>query len=311
MPNNKIIDLSRLTYFYEKITTYISDLLSNKQDTLVSGNNIKTINGESILGSGNITIEGGSGSSDANVAAVDTQETIDSIDGFKTINGESILGSGNIEINVEGDGVYITPFSVQQFCTGWVVELTGEQRNELLNAASQNRIIGMPYGDYGSKKGYIVTDYKYFSSEDDDNFWGLDLGVIYNGAHYKNNISSVGNINFTSGRATITPFKPLVQFVTVENGVADVSDDVSYTDNCIFWVEGECTELYIYLEPSEIGKTVRFFTGENCTLEFGYPAYWANGEVPTIEPYTNYELSLVMNMDYAFNAVLTPFKSVE
>ena len=37
--------------------------ISNKQDTLVSGTNIKTINGESILGSGNITINGGSGGS--------------------------------------------------------------------------------------------------------------------------------------------------------------------------------------------------------------------------------------------------------
>ena len=35
--------------------------LDAKQDTLVSGNNIKTINGESILGSGNITIQGGEG----------------------------------------------------------------------------------------------------------------------------------------------------------------------------------------------------------------------------------------------------------
>lgn len=35
--------------------------IGNKQDTLVSGTNIKTINGESILGSGNIAISGGSG----------------------------------------------------------------------------------------------------------------------------------------------------------------------------------------------------------------------------------------------------------
>lgn len=35
--------------------------LSDKQDTLVSGTNIKTINNESILGSGNITISGGAG----------------------------------------------------------------------------------------------------------------------------------------------------------------------------------------------------------------------------------------------------------
>lgn len=35
---------------------------------------LKTINGESIVGSGNITIKGGSGNSDANVQAVDTDE---------------------------------------------------------------------------------------------------------------------------------------------------------------------------------------------------------------------------------------------
>ena len=34
--------------------------ISGKQDTLVSGTNIKTINGGSVLGSGDITISGGS-----------------------------------------------------------------------------------------------------------------------------------------------------------------------------------------------------------------------------------------------------------
>lgn len=41
--------------------------LEGKQDELVSGTNIKTINNESILGSGNITIEGGGGSIDPSV----------------------------------------------------------------------------------------------------------------------------------------------------------------------------------------------------------------------------------------------------
>ena len=41
----------------------VAEAVSGKQNTLVSGTNIKTINGNSILGSGNITIEGGSGSS--------------------------------------------------------------------------------------------------------------------------------------------------------------------------------------------------------------------------------------------------------
>lgn len=48
--NNKIIDIDRLSRYHENINT----LLTTKQESLVSGDNIKTINGESILGSGNI-----------------------------------------------------------------------------------------------------------------------------------------------------------------------------------------------------------------------------------------------------------------
>lgn len=40
----------------------LQTVISGKQDTLVSGTSIKTINNESLLGSGNITISGGSGS---------------------------------------------------------------------------------------------------------------------------------------------------------------------------------------------------------------------------------------------------------
>lgn len=40
---------------------YVDNAVSGKQETLVSGTNIKTINNQSILGEGNITIEGGSG----------------------------------------------------------------------------------------------------------------------------------------------------------------------------------------------------------------------------------------------------------
>ena len=43
--------------------TSISTNIASKQDKLVSGSNIKTINGNSLLGEGNITIEGSSGGS--------------------------------------------------------------------------------------------------------------------------------------------------------------------------------------------------------------------------------------------------------
>lgn len=43
----------------QRLVTKIKDLVNTKQDTLVSGTNIKTINNQSLLGSGDITIGGG------------------------------------------------------------------------------------------------------------------------------------------------------------------------------------------------------------------------------------------------------------
>ena len=50
---------------------------SNKICSLLDSNSVKTINGESIIGSGDITISGGT--SDANVMAVDTGDVIDDV----------------------------------------------------------------------------------------------------------------------------------------------------------------------------------------------------------------------------------------
>lgn len=69
-------------------TTYakLSDI-SGKQDTLVSGTNIKTINGSSVLGSGDLTI---SASAPSNMATTDTAQTIS---GLKTMtNGLVVSG---------------------------------------------------------------------------------------------------------------------------------------------------------------------------------------------------------------------------
>lgn len=53
--NNSIYDV----VCYGALGKTIHD--DSKQDTLISGTNIKTINNQSLLGSGNITIEGGGG----------------------------------------------------------------------------------------------------------------------------------------------------------------------------------------------------------------------------------------------------------
>ena len=53
--------------------------LNSKQDELVSGTNIKTINGQSLLGSGNITIEGGTGGSGTDLSNYYTKGEVDGL----------------------------------------------------------------------------------------------------------------------------------------------------------------------------------------------------------------------------------------
>jgi hypothetical protein len=60
-PSSGVVDLGTVITSHQDI--------SGKQDKLVSGTNIKTINGTSILGSGNITISGGSGGSSSGSGA--------------------------------------------------------------------------------------------------------------------------------------------------------------------------------------------------------------------------------------------------
>lgn len=58
------------------LATAIGTKVKSKQDILVSGTNIKTINNQSILGSGNITISGGAGGGVQNVFIQDTEPVV-------------------------------------------------------------------------------------------------------------------------------------------------------------------------------------------------------------------------------------------
>ena len=136
--------------------------LSTKQDTLESGVNIKTINGNNILGSGNLEIQtGGGGTTDysdltnkpsINGTTLDgnvnlstpeqldaKQDTLVSGTNIKTINNESLLGSGNITIESEPA---VNPFK------GWFDNLTSLQTNY------SSPVIG----DYAYVKGDTTTD---------------------------------------------------------------------------------------------------------------------------------------------------------
>ena len=108
---SNFVDKETLNYEIDAIN--IS--LSQKQDTLVSGVNIKTINGNEITGTGDIVIEGGNGNiveltqSEYNAIIPDSDTLYLISDSsinttLKTINGESIIGEGDIKIDVDLTG---------------------------------------------------------------------------------------------------------------------------------------------------------------------------------------------------------------
>lgn len=79
-------DCSQLEHRVENLEECCEDVneaLAGKQDVLESGENIKTINGESVLGSGNIEIQGGGGDT---VSFTQTQQSGNEL-GTITING--------------------------------------------------------------------------------------------------------------------------------------------------------------------------------------------------------------------------------
>jgi hypothetical protein len=81
------------------VPSSVTTALATKQDSLVSGTNIKTINSTSVLGSGDIAV----------------QETLVSGVSLKTVNSTSLLGSGDIPIPI------VTPSGVSgaiQFTDG-------------------------------------------------------------------------------------------------------------------------------------------------------------------------------------------------
>lgn len=138
---------------------------ANAQETLVSGTNIKTINNQSILGSGNITIQGGSGSGETvieltqaqydalteyaeNTTYIITDATPIDMDDYATTGTVNTL-SGSVADKADKANVTARVASTY-YLPGWNAQgvITGETRYYLvsgsINGATYNQI--MRYG---------------------------------------------------------------------------------------------------------------------------------------------------------------------
>lgn len=157
------------------VTTSEKTTWSGKQDALISGTNIKTINNESLLGSGNITIQGGGGTSDydelSNRPSINTiiltgnksttELGLGTITSVK-MNGSTISSSGEADL-----GTVITShqdISMKQNITDNSLQTTNKtvptainEVNSIAKGANQ----ALSYGNYSS----MIT---VFNALDDD-----------------------------------------------------------------------------------------------------------------------------------------------
>lgn len=95
-------DKQQMESAIQQNTDDIIVLQNNKQDVLISGENIKTINNESILGSGNIEIGGGGGGT-SDYTNLTNKPKINNVElkGNKSLNDLGIQPSGNYALKSE------------------------------------------------------------------------------------------------------------------------------------------------------------------------------------------------------------------
>ena len=318
------------------------------QEQLVSGQNVKTIGGRSVVGSGNIP--------------------------FKTIGGQSVVGSGNIPVS---NDVYIADFTVADI---WNLIETVRNNPEqsasfsidgqgLYEAYIQRKVILIPYG---VKEGY-ATAINTMSSLEDEGYLGLTLfdndshslvRVFFNyndvvqgynitltaadiivqelsegatpdsiairngdgGAGFKYIFDDEGNLWATESSSDEA--KELVDFIipakkrfapleVMEDG-ADVDLD-PIIPNCIYYHNtpydiGSITISDFETRDAVDEYTIYFRSGrEGTMLSISDTVCWANGVTPDIEPSTEYELSIVRYNNggsYITKAVLSKFATV-
>lgn len=94
---NKVTNLETSTTTLSGQINTLNTQIATKQATLVSGTNIKTVNGANLLGSGNVDV-GGSINGILKCNGLGSYSAVVSGTDVKTVAGVSILGSGDIPI---------------------------------------------------------------------------------------------------------------------------------------------------------------------------------------------------------------------
>ena len=211
---------------------------SGKQDKLVSGTNIKTVNGESILGSGNIAVSGGGGGTITGVSA----------------NGTSIATSGVANIPAASTSAY------------GVTKLTTATNSTSTTLAATASAVKSAYDLANSYKG-TVTAVKVNGTTYSPSSGVVDLGTISGGGSSSGGGS--GSVWEYVGNATNCTLKPnTITYLTI--------DYTNYSNTAVYsnlTSNGDTATLFMEISIIDIaGLTLpgAFWANDNPTFELGY-----------------------------------------
>lgn len=303
--------------------------VASKQDILVSGQNIKTINGQSVLGSGNIAIQGGTSNWDdiqgkpefAEVATSGSyndltdkpeipdvsnlatksevaakQDTLVSGENIKTVNGQSLLGNGNIDITSGGT---ITVDS----------SLSTTSENPVQNKVITNAINGkQDAGDYALKSEIpdvsgLATKAE-LAGKQDTLTQGAGIKIADNTIRTINNVQQVKIIPQSSGFIFNT--------ISVDNAgnPSIVNAQLSNTKDQDIQFEPDSSNpstpmIYIKLSDNVVRKTVAdatYATKQELAGKLDTATY--NSEKASFETKENAAATYQVKGDYATTAQL-------
>lgn len=311
--------------------TELREAIAGKQEELVSGTNIKTINGNSILGEGNLVIEGGEGGltsvahdntltgagTNENPLGVDTttmaqksdipdisgkQDTLVSGTNIKTINNVSILGSGNIDVSGGGDSL----LTVETITKGEgdipVTGLTLDYTELTLQTNQETRIACsvLPNNATDTRITWLSSDTSIATVED-----GLVTGVA--GGNATVTAKSVSNPSVTADCSvtvigdTPTPGQKVYLYDLTPTGAGKLLNRDGHTEFAAgggnYWEIPYSDGLYIV-------------TGLNRSWTNNYPPFIVKvGETVTIPEYNRYEDAPYYGIVYKYDTTLTGFSS--
>ena len=257
--------LATETYVNTEIST-VNNSINKKQDKLVSGTNIKTINGNSIVGSGNLTIsipsiEGLATETYVNDAVASKQDKLVSGTNIKTINGNSLVGSGNVTLNIPSiDGLASETYVDNKISA--VNTSIGKKQDTLVSGTniktingnsllgSGNISITMPSLDNYATQTYVNEKVSGLVSEDTLNSEVLDLKASI--STKQNTLVSGTNIKTINGNSLLGSGNVVLNIPSIEGLATE-----TYVNNAVAglasttYVDGEISSVNTELNKKQ------------------------------------------------------------